>query len=133
MRSSSMTSRLEMTRLQWAGKNLRRTGPVQIDLQDVVARVQSDHYSVLYLRSGEKILVRESLEEIERLRHLTETQREVLKRFKRDIRECKAMGMSVENSFAALWEEVATQVQLPEEELSKLYKELLDWTKRWLK
>ncbi len=128
-----MTCRLEMTQLHWAGQNLRRAGPVVIDAEQIVARAETDHYSVLYLRSGDKVLVRESLEEIERLELLTDTQREVLKRFKRDIRECKAMGMSVDQSFAALWEEISAEAQLPDEQLGKLYRELLDWTKRWLK
>jgi hypothetical protein len=128
-----MSCRLEMTQLQWAGKNLRRTGSICIDVDEIVARAETDHYSVLYLRSGEKVLVRESLAEIERLQHLTDTQREVLKRFKREMRECKAIGMSIDQSFAALWEEIATEVDLSVDDLPKLYRELLDWTKRWLK
>lgn len=122
-----------MTELRWAGKNLRRVGPFPLDTDEVLARAETDSYSVLYLRSGEKLLVQEGLQEIERLAHFNETQREVVKRFKREMRECKSMGMSVEQAFAGLWEEIATRVKLSEGEQATLYQELLDWTKRWLK
>jgi hypothetical protein len=128
-----MRCRLELTQLCWAGKNLRRVGPILIETEQIVAQAETAHYSVLYLRCGNKVLVREGLGEINRLQHLTDTARTVLKRFKRDIRECKTMGMSIDQSFAALWEEIATEVELPEQELRQLYNELLDWTKRWLK
>ena len=128
-----MTSQVEVTQLQWAGQNLKRLGSVVVDANDIVARAETDSYSVLYLRSGEKLLVQEPLDEIERLALLTETQRQVMKRFKREIRECKASGMSIDQAFAALWEEISSKVKLSEGEQADLYQELLDWTKRWLK
>ena len=126
-------SQVELTQLRWAGKNLKQVGTVIVQSDDIVARLESKHHSVLYLGSGEKILVQESLDEIDRLTAVPQTQRELLKRFKRDIRECKAMGMSVDQAFAALWEEISTRAKLSEEEQGALYQELLEWTKRWLK
>jgi hypothetical protein len=126
-------SQVEVTQLRWAGANLRRVGHVTVETEEIVAQLETDRYAVLYLRSGEKMLVQEALEEIERLSALTQTQREVIKRFKREMRECKAIGMSVDQAFAALWEEISTRVKLSESEQADLYQELLDWTKRWLK
>src|SRR4051812_28997709 len=119
-------SHVELTQLQWAGRNLKRVGSVTIETQDIVARAQTDRYSVLYVSSGEKILVHETLEEIERLSLFNQTQKEVVKRFKRDMRECKATGMPVDQAFAAVWEEAAIHVKLPESEQAALYQELLD-------
>ena len=128
-----MMSQVEVTQIQRAGASLRRVGPVTIDTDQIVARMELEQYAVLYLRSGEKLLVKEPLEEIERLRALTQTQRDVMKRFKREIRECKAIGMSVENAFAALWEEISIRARLSEGEQAELFQQLLAWTKRWLK
>jgi hypothetical protein len=132
MHSSAM-SQVELTQLQWAGQNLKRIGPVTVETAEIVASAETDHYSVLYLRAGDKVLVKEGLDEIERLSQMKEAHREVVKRFKREIRECKAMGMSVDEAFAALWEELSTELRFDEGEQSRLYQELLDWTKRWLK
>jgi len=126
-------SQVEVTRLQWAGKNLKVLGPIVIQPDEIVAQAETDSHTVLYLRSGEKLLVQEPLEEIERLTLLTETQRQVLKRFKREMRDCKASGVPVSQAFAGLWEEISTEVKLSEGEQAELYRELLEWTKRWLK
>ena len=55
-------SRLELTQLHWAGLNLRQVGPVVVESDDIIARASTNRHSVLYLRSGEKVLVLESLE-----------------------------------------------------------------------
>ena len=128
-----MMSQVELTQLQWAGSNLRRIGTITVETADIVARADLDRYSVLYLRSGQKVFVKEPVQEIERMAALTEAQRETIKRFKRDIRECKAMGISVDQAFAGLWEEIASRGEGSEAEQARLYQELLEWTKRWLK
>ena len=126
-------SQVELTQLQWAGQNLRKAGPFTIQTEEVVAQAETGHYCVLYLRSGEKVMVRESLAEIERLSVLSQTQRDIEKRFKREMRQCKTMGVPVDEAFSALWEDVSSGVKLPEAEQAELYQHLLDWTKRWLK
>ena len=126
-------SEVELTQLEWAGHNLRRLGTRSFETAEIVARADTNHYSVLYLRSGEKVLVRETLAEIERMSMVSATQRDAIKRFKRQMRECKGSGMPVDQAFAVLWEELGTQLKLDEQEQASLYRTLLDWTKRWLK
>ena len=113
-----MMSQVELTQLQWAGKNLKKLGTIAVRTEEIVARAETSRYSVLYLRSGEKLLVQEALEEIEQRSQLSETHRELVKRFKRDMRECKAMGMSVNEAFAALWEPIAVELRCGEDEQS---------------
>jgi len=106
---------------------------VLVELDQVAAQAQTERYAVLYLRSGEKLLVEESLAEIQDAARFTELQRELRKRFKREIRDHKNAGISIDQAFAALWEEISAEVTLPESELARLYEDLLTWTKRWLK
>lgn len=126
-------SQIKVTKVRREGDCAVEMDRLSLDTEEVVARAATDRYSVLYLRSGEKLFVKEALEEIERMSLFTETQREIVKRFKREIRECKAVGMSVDQAFAGLWEEVAAEAALSESDQAQLYQELLDWTKRWLK
>jgi hypothetical protein len=126
-------SRIELTQVQRAGHNLRGVGPIVIDTREIVARAQASSYAALYLRAGGKVFVRESLEEIDSMVRLTATERTLVKRFKRSLRECKAMGVPVDQAFAALWEEVAAEANLSDTQQGSVYQELVNWTKRWLK
>ena len=124
---------LQLIQLERAGHNLRRLGPITIDPEAIVARAETDLYSVLYLRSGQKLIVQETLDEIDEAGLTAQRRRELTKRFKRELRECKAMRVPVDQAFAALWDDLSGRAALPEPELRGLYQELLDWTKRWLK
>lgn len=126
-------SQVEMTRVRRTRDGIRKAGTVRIDPQQILARAATDDYSVLYLSTGEKILVRERIEEVDRLKVAVEIEREVIKRFKREIRSCKAMGMRVDFAFATLWEEIVARGELSEDEAARVYRELIRWTKRWLK
>lgn len=130
---TSPMSRIELTQVQRAGHNLRRIGSFVLDTREIVAHAQGPGYAVLYLRAGGKVFVQESLEEIDGMIRLTATERATVKRFKRSLRECKAMGVPVDQAFAALWEEVAAEANLSDSQQGSVYQELVSWTKRWLK
>lgn len=124
---------IELTQVERAGSKLRQVGPLVIDPRQIVARVQTPVYTALYLRPERKLFVEETLEEIEGLIRLMGTQRTLAKRFKRSIRESKAMGIPVDQAFAALWEEIVAEGNLTDAQLGDIYQELVNWTKRWLK
>lgn len=124
---------IELTQVERAGANLRQVGPIVIDTRQIVARAQTPGYTALYLHPERKVFVKETLEEIEGLIQFTGTQRVLVKRFKRSIRESKAMGVPVDQAFAALWEEVVAEGNLTDAQLGDLYQALVNWTKRWLK
>lgn len=125
--------RVELTRLEWVGEDRRCASRVSVDLESVAAQAQTADCSVLYLRSGEKLFVQETLEEIERLRSLKQVHAELSKRCKREIRKRRSAGLSTNEAFACAWEEISAGAKLSEDELAALYQELLTWTKRWLK
>lgn len=124
---------IELTQVERAGSNLRQVGLIVIDPQQIVARAQTPGYTALYLRPERKVFVEETLEEIEGLIRIMGTQRTLAKRFKRSIRESKAMGIPVDQAFAALWEEIVAEGNLTDAQLGDTYQELVNWTKRWLK
>ncbi len=126
-------SQVEVTKLQRAGTGLKQAGKVAIQTRDIVAQAETGDCSVLYLRSGEKLLVQEGLDQIERQKHASETQHEIVKLFKRRMRICKGQSMPVDEAFGAVWQETSAELKLDHEEQAKLFQELLDWTKRWLK
>ena len=125
--------RAELTRLKAVGHDRCHASRVLVDLESVAAQAQSSHGSVLYLRSGEKLFVQETLEEIERLRSVRFGHAELIKRCKREIRKRRAAGLSTDQAFASAWEEVSAGANVSEDELAALYQEMLAWTKRWLK
>jgi hypothetical protein len=125
--------RVELTRLKWLGQDWRCATRVRVDLEAVAAQAQTAECSVLYLRSGEKLFIQETLEEIERLRSLKQVHSELSKRCKREIRKRRSAGLSTNQAFASAWEEVSAEAKMSEDELATLYQELLTWTKRWLK
>jgi hypothetical protein len=108
-------------------------GPISVNSDEVAALAQTARYSVLYLRSGVKVLVEEPVAEIDRLRISAQRRRDITKRFKREMRECKAIRMPVDRAFAMAWEALTNRAGLTEAELAELYHSLLEWTRRWLK
>src|ERR1041385_7097879 len=64
-RPQNSMAQVELTQLLWAGENLRGAGKTMVEMEDVVARAETDRYSVLYLRSGRKLFIEERLEEID--------------------------------------------------------------------
>ncbi|MHC1768425.1 MAG: hypothetical protein AB9869_29815 [Verrucomicrobiia bacterium] len=124
---------IEVTQVERAGSKLRRVGLIAVDPRQIVARAQTPDYTALYLRPQRKVFVHETLEEIEGLIRHMGTQRILIKRFKRSIRESKAMGIPVDQAFAALWEEIVAEGNLTDAQLGDSYQALVNWTKRWLK
>ncbi|MBI2946524.1 MAG: hypothetical protein HYY23_02690 [Verrucomicrobia bacterium] len=57
------------------------------------------------------------------------SKKEFRRQFRRSLRRCVRKGVSVEECFGIVWEEMVEQTELPESEHPKLYGELLAWAR----